>query len=151
MGCATWFEGFAFCAWDGGRLLTNAEWNYAAAGGDEQRVYPWSTPPSSTLLDTSHASYEGASLRTVGGYSPAGDGRWGQSDLAGSLWEMVLDDHGEPPVPCIDCGDYGVAARRVFRGGCAGCNAPDVRVAVRGVGETTVRRADRGMRCARNP
>jgi formylglycine-generating enzyme required for sulfatase activity len=39
--CATWLELFGFCAWDGGRLPTQAELNYASAGGSEQRLYPW--------------------------------------------------------------------------------------------------------------
>lgn len=50
----TWFMAFAFCAWDGGRLPTNAEWNYAAAGGSEQRLYPW----TGTTIDESYASYD---------------------------------------------------------------------------------------------
>ena len=40
MNCVDWYVANAFCIWDGGRLPTEAEWNYAAAGGDQQRYYP---------------------------------------------------------------------------------------------------------------
>jgi formylglycine-generating enzyme required for sulfatase activity len=43
--CLDWYTAFAFCAWDGGRLATEAEWNYAASGGSEHRYCPWSNPP----------------------------------------------------------------------------------------------------------
>jgi formylglycine-generating enzyme required for sulfatase activity len=45
MECVPWYIAFAFCAWDGGRLPSFAEWNYALAGGDEQRTYPWGEEP----------------------------------------------------------------------------------------------------------
>ena len=48
--CINWFEAFAFCAWDGGRLPTEAEFNYAQAGGSEQRHFPWSDPPGAQTL-----------------------------------------------------------------------------------------------------
>ncbi len=53
MTCVTWFEAFAFCAVDGKRLPTEAEWEYAAAGGGEQRLYPW----GSALPSTEYAVY----------------------------------------------------------------------------------------------
>jgi sulfatase modifying factor 1 len=43
MTCITWYEAMVFCLWDGGYVPTEAEWDYAAAGGSEQRVYPWSS------------------------------------------------------------------------------------------------------------
>ena len=42
--CIDWYTLFAFCAWDGGRLPTDAEWGFAAMGGNERRAYAWSNP-----------------------------------------------------------------------------------------------------------
>ncbi len=41
--CVNWYEAYAFCIWDGGFLPSEAEWEYAAAGGSQQREYPWGT------------------------------------------------------------------------------------------------------------
>lgn len=112
--CVSWHVFFAFCAWDGGRMPTDAELNYAATGGDEQRVYPWSNPPGSTTVDHSFASYDctedGASgcalgdIIRVGAKSPQGDGRWGHADLAGNMQEYVRDYwNTNLPLPCNDC------------------------------------------------
>ena len=118
--CVTWFEAFAFCAWDGGRLPTEAERNYAAAGGSEQRDYPWGAG-----IDPSKASYgcggsdAGCSftnLLPVGSDSPPGDGKWGQAELAGNLWEWALDWYASPyGIPCNDCADLQTATDRAAK------------------------------------
>ncbi len=121
MGCLSWALGFAFCAWDGGRLPTLAEWNFSVACGDEQRENPWGPEP----YDETRAVYGGRPGGELipAGSKPARRGCWGQYDLGGSRMEYVLDfidEHNErcaPAVPCVDCADLLAeqAKRRVLR------------------------------------
>ena len=69
--CLDWYEAFAFCAWDGGYLPGPFQWNYAAAGGSQQRRYPWSTPPSSTVIDWTYASYADDTGNCLGDNDPS--------------------------------------------------------------------------------
>jgi formylglycine-generating enzyme required for sulfatase activity len=54
----SWFVALAFCAWDGGRLPTYAEMNFAAAGGSDQRAYPWSVPANTQTITRMQAAYD---------------------------------------------------------------------------------------------
>lgn len=150
--CVSWFTAQAFCIWDGGRLPSEAEWNYAAAGGDQQRVYPWSAPSSSTTISSSHATYQ-AAAPTRPGLRALDLSRWGQRDLAGNVWEWVLDYHASPypTTQCHDCANATAAANRVIRGGGYSSNATQVIASYRSSAVPPTPRAVVGFRCARNP
>jgi len=141
--CVSWFVAHAFCSWDGGRLPSEAEWNFVASGGAEQRVYPWSDPPSSEEVSTEHAVYNcdtvnvcasDEALSIPGSRLPRDSGRWGHADLAGNLVEWVLDakawtdgagmrvPSASYDSPCNDCValddlEDNPDAHRVIRGG----------------------------------
>jgi formylglycine-generating enzyme required for sulfatase activity len=120
MNCITWFQAYAFCIWDGGRLPTDAETNYAAAGGAEQRLFPWSDPPDTDDIDANHAVYlpDAPGPQPVGSKSPLGDGRWGQADLSGNEWEWCQDWYNTYPTRCVNCADLMPDFTiRVIRGG----------------------------------
>lgn len=160
--CVTWFEAFAFCAWDGGRLPTEAEWNFAAAGGKDQRDYPWGP-----TIDTTRASYDCrgdnsaagqcalTDILAVGSKSPAGDGRYGQKDLGGNVWEWTLDWFVDNYrlTSCVDCADLQKPASgyRAFRGGGYPNESFYLTTATRIGDVATDRDDDVGFRCARSP
>jgi formylglycine-generating enzyme required for sulfatase activity len=152
-----WYEAYAFCIWDGGFLPSEAEWNYAATGGSEQRVYPWSPayPPGAATISCTDANYNGcpAGATNAVGSEAAGNGKWGQSDLAGNVWEWTLDTWDNSSayvVPCTDCTDLASAAR-VLRGGCFGNAATALLASYRYNFNPTLRGNIVGFRCARTP
>jgi len=171
LNCVDWYEVYAFCIWDGGFLPSDAEWNFAASGGGEQRVFPWSVPPKLINIDCTYANYGGDGLglpsfcspdRTndVGSESPKGDGKWGHSDLGGNVWEWVLD-YGTGG-PCIDCAYTSPPpsgpppappdpnAGRVNRGGGLGAAFSLETSSING-SPPTDRDIEHGARCARAP
>ena len=98
--CVDWFHAFAFCIWDGGWLPIEATWEYAAAGGDEDRLYPWGQPPPdasrvpNSCLGGTPAPCDATMLPDVGSF-PAGGGKWGHLDLTGYLGQWV--QHAKHP------------------------------------------------------
>jgi formylglycine-generating enzyme required for sulfatase activity len=161
--CINWYEAYAFCIWDGGFLPSEAEWNYAAAGGAEQRAYPWSVPSSSTTSDCSYANYQNGdycvapgsgSTNDVGSESPKGDAKYGQADLAGNVWEWVLDSAGAYRPSCSNCASYpDSASNGVVRGGALNSTADELLVSARNIGFGLSQRGGGhlGARCARAP
>jgi formylglycine-generating enzyme required for sulfatase activity len=129
--CVSWYELFAFCAWDGGRLPSFAESQFAALGGSQQRVFPWSVPASSEKIDPSNAVYSPLPVDNPlpgpepVGSRPKGAGRWGHLDLGGNIAQVVLDQRAPIVGFCADCVlfDQGISYDvRLTRGGWYGGN-----------------------------
>ncbi len=170
--CVNWFEAYAFCAWDGGFLPSWAEWEYAGAGGAEQREYPWGAADPGTFNAYAIYGFFGGNPDEIDCYYPsagvcsghasiapvgtasAGAGRWGQLDLEGELFEWVLDASCTRSVPCTNCA-CGRAeppgTSRVFEGSAYYDRAPVLHSWRYGAVPPSSRAIDIGFRCARAP
>ncbi len=142
-------------------MPSEAEWQYASAGGTQNRKYAWGPddPGANTALAVYGCYWNGTgsctgltNIAPVGSV-PAGNGRWGQSDLAGSVWEWTLDWYTSPyPTgSCNSCATTASASHRVVRGGSFYGYASDLTSAPRYSNIPTTRDAYLAGRCARSP
>jgi sulfatase modifying factor 1 len=129
----SWNDAAAFAAWAGRALPTEAQWEYAARGGLEQKLYPWGddlTPGGRHLCniwqgefplrDTAEDGYAGTC--PVDAFPPNGFGIY---SITGNVWEWCADwftsQVAAGPVLHDPAGPTGGTAR-VMKGGSFLCH-----------------------------
>jgi len=158
----SWYGAQAYCDWNGGRLLTEAEWEYAASG-PENRLYPWGNEYDCTLGNFQDSPVEEGSAsdpgergcdgfdRTSLVYTYPGGASWvGALDLAGNVWDWVWD-WGISTYPSgLQVNPTGLESgtEKVVRGGSWDDYSLGVRTTMRGSFPPTVRSPYIGFRCA---
>jgi formylglycine-generating enzyme required for sulfatase activity len=158
--CVNWYEAYAFCIWDGGFLPSEAEWEYAAAGGSAQREYPWgaTAPGTGNQYAIYGCDYPSGSGTCTGvssiapvGTAGLGGGVWGQLDLEGDLAQWNLDFFDTYVDPCADCAYLQSAAGRVVRGASFLATRSALVPPSRGYVDPSGRNFGVGFRCATTP
>lgn len=126
----TWPMAHAYCVWAGKRMLTEAEWEKVARGGEEARPYPWGSEPPTC----DRGQFQGCAPGTTKDVGSFPAGPYGVFDMAGNGYEWVQDwgsdcyggcDHAcgdaclglDPQGPCSGASQCKISTKRVLKGG----------------------------------
>jgi formylglycine-generating enzyme required for sulfatase activity len=157
MNCVDWQMAVDYCAWAGGRLPSESEWEYAARGLGQDREYPWGDDPATCERSHLTTDEQGQNCEPKGTVPvcsrPAGDTPQGLCDMAGNVLEWVADwitmvGYGDLPLD----GSPGQNKTWNYRGlrGCGIGSAAPCRVRGRVFHEPLFFYSGLGIRCAAN-
>uniref|UniRef100_A0A8D9FHC3 Sulfatase-modifying factor 1 n=1 Tax=Cacopsylla melanoneura TaxID=428564 RepID=A0A8D9FHC3_9HEMI len=128
----SWNDAQAYCAWIGGRLPTEAEWEYGCRGGLENRLFPWGNKLKPQGIhrtnvwqgefpanNTGEDGYLGTG--PVDAYEPNGSGLF---NMVGNVWEWTADwwHVHHHPAPSSNPKGPSSGADKVKKGGSYLCN-----------------------------
>jgi len=156
--CISWEQAGAFARWVGGRLPSEAEWEYAARSAGRKQKYPWgSSEANCQRAVMSPGGFNkkedwGCYQKRTAPVCSKGESELGLCDLAGNVWEWTADSYKSDykSAPRDGSAYTGSAEKRTTRGGAWNAPADNLRAGFRNHVKPNVRGVDLGFRPARD-
>jgi len=151
--CVDWHQATNYAQWVGGRLPTEAEWEYAARSGGLNQEYPWGNEEATCRYAVKYEGGSGCGRESTWPvcWRTAGNTTQGLCDMAGNVYEWVSDWKGDyssgsltnPTGPSS-------GSSRVLRGGSWDHGLRNFRAAFRSDNDPGHRNRNVGLRPARS-